>query len=162
MKTIVLTAILVFFCGITDSLAQQRIAVLPFRNMDHTIKYNVWSIELADSLRNAIAAHEPGQTSFVIVPPDSVEMAIAELNLDPTNPQFESDMWKAVRSLGVAKVVQGNFQLRGERVLMACYVYDLESMLADHVNQAKDLFKTPTTYLDAVIPMLNKIYPGLK
>lgn len=146
----------------TYAQSQIRIAVLPFRNMDHDIKYNTWCLEFADSLRTALAPSDASATSYTIVPADSVEMAIASLNLDPTNPQYESDMWKAIRGLGVQKAVQGNFQLRGERVLINCYIYDMESMLADQTNMAKDLYKSPTTYLEAIRPIVKRISPGLK
>ncbi|MBC8124569.1 MAG: hypothetical protein H7X70_02440, partial [Candidatus Kapabacteria bacterium] len=89
-------------------------------------------------------------------------LAIAELNLDPTNPQYESDMWKAIRMLNVTKAVQGNFQLRDERVLINCYVYDMSTMLSDNTHQAKDLFKSKTTYLETIRPIVKRIYPGLK
>lgn len=148
--------------ALVPSMAQQRIAVLPFRNMDHDIKYNTWSLEMADSLYKALGAVDPQQKDFVLVPPDSIEMAIAELNLDPTNPQYESDMWKAIRTLNVTKAVQGNFQLRGERVLINCYIYDMASMLADQTYQAKDLYKGTTTYLETIKPIVKRIYPGLK
>ena len=148
--------------GTVVASSQTRIAILPFRNMDHDIKYNVWCMQFADSLRNALQAQDPSEGSYHIVPSDSVDMAIAALNLDPNNPQYESDMWKAVRSLGVRKAVQGNFQLRGERVLINCYVYDMESMLADQTNQAKDLYKMPTTYLEAIRPIVKRITPGLQ
>jgi len=152
----------VLFAGFVAAPSQVRIAVLPFRNMDHDIKYNLWCIQFADSLRTALNAADPSGATYHIVPADSVEMAIADLNLDPTNPQYESDMWKAVRGLGVRKAVQGNFQLRGERVLINCYVYDLESMLADQTNQAKDLLKSPTTYLEAIRPIVKRITPALQ
>lgn len=162
MKRLTLLFLFTMIVGAASALAQSRIAVLPFRNMDHDIKYNMWCLQFADSLRNALLAQDPGGAAYYIVPPDSVELAIAALNLDPTNPQYESDMWKAVRSLGVKKAVQGNFQLRGERVLINCYVYDMESMLADQTNQAKDLYKLPTTYLEAIRPIVKRITPALQ
>ena len=148
--------------ALAPGFAQQRIAVLPFRNMDHDIKYNVWSIEMADSLHKALLATPGHGVDFVLVPSDSIELAIAELNLDPMNPQYESDIWKAIRLLNVTKAVQGNFQLRDERVLINCYVYDMSTMLSDNANQAKDLFKSKTTYLETIRPIVKRIYPGLK
>jgi TolB-like protein len=162
MKRLILLFLLTFIVGAAAASAQSRIAVLPFRNMDHDIRYNVWCLQFADSLRSALLAQDPSSATYYIVPPDSVELAIAALNLDPTNPQYESDMWKAIRSLGVKKAVQGNFQLRGERVLINCYVYDMESMLADQTNQAKDLYKMPTTYLEAIRPIVKRITPALQ
>lgn len=147
--------------GALTTAAQQRVVVLPFRNMTHDIKYNTWNYQFADSLRSALLESDPAASSYTIVSPDSVELALADLNLDPNNPQYESDMWKAVRNLKAQKAVQGNFQLRGDRVLINCYVYDMESMLADETNQAKDIFKTPTTFLEAIRPIVKRIRPGL-
>ena len=145
----------------SDLCAQVRVVVLPFRNMSHDIKYNAWNYQFGDSLRAALVEADPEAREYVIVPSDSVELALADLNLDPNNPQYESDMWKAVRNLGARKAVQGNFQLRGERVLINCYVYDMESMMADATNQAKDIYKSPTTFLEAIRPIVKRIRPGL-
>jgi TolB-like protein len=145
----------------SDLCAQVRVVVLPFRNMSHDIKYNSWNYQFGDSLRAALVEADPEAREYVIVPSDSVELALADLNLDPNNPQYESDMWKAVRNLGARKAVQGNFQLRGERVLINCYVYDMESMMADATNQAKDIYKSPTTFLEAIRPIVKRIRPGL-
>ncbi len=162
MKRFTILCCVLTLLGAASAMAQPRIAVLPFRNMVHDIRYNAWSMELADSLFKALSATEGAGKDFILVPPDSMEMAIAELNLDPTNPQYESDMWKAIRTLNVAKAVQGNFQLRDDRVLINCYVYDMTSMLADQPNQAKDLYKSTTTYLETIRVIVKRIYPGLK
>lgn len=158
---LVISAI-VFITASSAAFAQQRVAVLPFRNMDRDIQYNAWSVQLADSVYKALRQHESFGKDFVLIEPDSIEMSIAALNLDPTNPQYESDMWKAVRSLGATKAVQGNFQLRGDRVLINCYIYDMTSMLPDATNQAKDLYKSTTTFLETVRPIVKRIVAGLK
>jgi TolB-like protein len=150
-----------FFALSLAAAAQVRVVVLPFRNMAHDIKYNPWNYQFADSLRSALLETDPSGSTYQIVPADSVELALADLNLDPDNPQYESDMWKAVRNLKAQKAVQGNFQLRGDRVLINCYIYDMESMLADATNQAKDIYKSPTTYLEAIRPIVKRILPGL-
>lgn len=160
MKVLV-SIMIVLACVTTDALAQIRVVVLPFRNMDGEISLNTWSYELADSLRSSILAKDPAQTTFMLVDQDSVEMAISELNLDPSNVQYESDVWRAMEKLNVDRVVQGNFFRRGERVLMNAYVYDVEFKMADPEFQAKDIYKTATTYLDAVSTMTKKLYPAL-
>lgn len=163
MKLVHLVATAVVLLTAAASVAaQQRVAVLPFRNMDRDIQYNAWSVQLADSVYKALRQHENFGKDFVLIEPDSIEMSIADLNLDPTNPQYESDMWKAVRTLGATKAVQGNFQLRGDRVLINCYVYDMTSMLPDATNQAKDLYKSTTTFLETVRPIVKRIVAGLK
>lgn len=161
-RLMILVGALLLLLGGSTAYAQQRVAVLPFRNMDRDIQYNAWSVQLADSVYKALRVHEGFGKDFVLIEPDSIEMAIAALNLDPTNPQYESDMWKAVRTLGATKAVQGNFQLRGDRVLINCYIYDMSSMLPDGTNQAKDLYKSTTTFLETVRPIVKRISPGLK
>ncbi len=154
----------VFICGITLAVtlsAQIRVVVLPFRNMDGEVSLNVWSYDLADSLRTELLQVQPDQTTFVIVPADSVELATSEFNLDPTNPQYESDVWRAVEKLNAHRVVQGNFFRRGSRVLMNAYVYDVEFKMPDPEFQAKDLYKTPETILDIVPVMARKLHPAL-
>jgi len=160
IRTFLLSLTLVLVAAVS-ALAQSRVVVLPFRNMDGEIRYNAWSLELSDSLAKSILATDPTQTKFVVIPNDSVEMAISELNLDPTNPQYQSDVWKAVKRMGAVMVVQGNFFLRGERVLMNAYVYDMATRMAHQTCFAKDIYKTPTTYMEAVPVMVKKLYPAL-
>lgn len=143
------------------TVAQIRVVVLPFRNMDGEIALNAWSYELADSLKKKILETDPTQTVFVMVAQDSVEMAISNLNLDPSNVQYESDVWRAMEDLHVDRVVQGNFFRRGPRVLMNAYVYDVEFKMADPEFQAKDIYKSETTYMSAVPTMAKKLYPAL-
>lgn len=152
---------LVIVLASVAAIAQTRVVVLPFRNMDGEIRYNVWSQQLSDSLTKDLLAADPVQSKFVVIPHDSVEMAISELNLDPTNPQYQSDVWKAVKGLGAVMVVQGNFFLRGDRVLMNAYVYDMSTRMSHSTCFAKDIYKTPTTYMEAVPFMAKKLYPAL-
>lgn len=141
--------------------AQTRVAVLPFRNMDGAIKFNPWCMQLADSLTKELLAIDPSQNKFIIIPADSIEMAISELNLDPTNPQYESDVWKAVKSLRAERVIQGNFFMQHERVLLNAYIFDPDTKMSDPVNQAKNLYKLPAAILEVIKPMARKLHPGL-
>ncbi len=160
LRTVFFATVLTILGSVTAQ-AQLRVIVLPFRNMDGKIDYNLWQYELSDSLRTVLHEMDPNEEHYHLVDPDSVEMAIAEFNLDPTNAQYESDIWRAVDLIKADKVVQGNFFLRGDRVLMNAYVYDVEYKMADQVNQAKDIYKTPDSYLSAVKKMAKLLYPGL-
>ena len=151
----------IMILGSAQSFAQKRVVVIPFRNIDGQIELNVWRYELADSLRNLLYSMDENEEYYHIVDPDSVEMAISEFNLDPTNVQYESDVWRAVKSLNADKVVQGNFFMRGQRVLINAYVYDVEFQMADQQHQAKNIFKKPDTYMSAVKIMGKKLYPAL-
>ncbi len=154
-------ATIAFACFTGGAFAQTRVAVLPFRNMDGAIKYNPWCIQLADSLTHELLTIDPAQKKFVIIPADSIDMAISELNLDPTNPQYESDVWKAVKSLGAERVIQGNFFMQHERVLLNAYIFDPETKMSDPTNQAKNMYKSPAAILDVIKPMARKLHPGL-
>lgn len=145
-----------------EANAQARLVILPFRNTDGLISYNLWQYELADSLRTALKDMDPTEQFYHIVDPDSVEMAIAEFNLDPTNAQYESDVWRAVERVKADKVIQGNFFLQGERVLINAYIYTVIYKMADQQHLAKDIVKTPTTYLSAVKTIAKKLFPGLQ
>lgn len=142
--------------------AQVRVAVLPFRNMDGKIALNEWSVALRDSIVTSLVASDPESKTFVVIPTDSLEMAISDLNLDPTNPQYESDVWKAVLGMGATYVVQGNFLTEGERVLLNAYVYTAASRMPNSAHQAKNIVKSPTTYLTAVPLIVKRLLPALK
>lgn len=161
VRNCVIVGVLLMIVGPFVASAQKRVIVLPFRNMDGEVAYNPWRYELADSLRTALLGVDPAQKVFMMIDQDSVELAISELNLDPNNAQFESDVWRAVKNLKADLVVQGNFFLRGDRVLMNAYVYSVEFQVANQEHQAKNLYKTPTTYMEAVPIMTKKLYPAL-
>lgn len=139
----------------------KRVVVLPFQNLDGDIKYNLWKYELSDSLRALLQEMDPDEQHYHLIDPDSVEMAIGEFNLDPTNAQYESDVWRAVESLNASHVIQGNFLLRGDRVLINCYLYDVEFKISDRENQAKNIYKKPDSYMTAVPKIATAIHPGL-
>jgi hypothetical protein len=158
----ILTMILVLLAinAITSS-SQTRYAVLPFQNGEGKIDLNVWCYSLQDSVQKLVATLDPEQKYFQIVPADSVEELLAELNLDPTNPQYPTDMWKAVKSLNVEKVITGNFYYRAEKLLINAYVYDVRTKLADPRHQAKNIFKDINDGLSAVPIIVNSLKPIL-
>jgi hypothetical protein len=161
-KTLFVSFILtLLLAGGLDLVAQKRVVVIPFRNMDGLIDLNVWRYELSDSLRLALIDKDPEGKLYHIVDPDSVEMAISEFNLDPTNVQYESDVWRAVELLNADYCIQGNFVVRSGRVLLNAYVYSVEYKMADPEHQAKDIFRKPDDVLSAVALMAKKLYPAL-
>ena len=68
----------------TFAKSQTRYAVLPFQNMEGKIDLNIWSYKLQDSLQKALMKLDPENKFMQIVPADSIEDALAEINLDPT------------------------------------------------------------------------------
>lgn len=143
-------------------VSKTRIVVLPFQNMDGQLELNLVSYQLSDSLNLKLLEDEELSDKIEIVPLDSVEMIMADLNLDPTNPQYPSDMWKAISLLNVSKVVTGNFNVQAERFLINAYIYDVETKLPDPNYQVRDIFKKKEKILEAVGIISRKISEGLK
>lgn len=164
MKKLILFLFILLFSGLFNSAklqSQTRIAVLPFQNQEGKIDLNVWCYQLQDSLQKALIALDSEQKQFQLVPGDSIENLLAELNLDPTNPQYPSDMWKVVSSLNVEKVVSGNFYIRAEKLLINAYVYDVRTKLPDPKHQAKNIFKDVNDGLSAIEIIVHKLKPLL-
>jgi TolB-like protein len=136
-----------------SAIAQTRIAVFPFQNKDGDSKFNVWCFDLQDSLYKALLAEDPESAFVYIVPPDSVEFLLTELNMDPGNPQYDSDMWTVAKQLNVKKVITGNFNYQAERFLINAYIYDVRTKLAHPQYQARDIFKSEE-YIYESIPII--------
>lgn len=160
MKKFILVLFLVI--ATTPLFSQTRVAVLPFQNMDGNIDYNVLCYDLQEALTSALIDADASGEEYYIVPADSVEMVLSELNLDPSNPQYKSDMWKAVQMLKIKKVVVGTFNKQSDKFLINTYIYDVKMRMAYPNNQAKDIFKTREQILEAIPEIVAAIQPGLK
>ncbi|MBK9248134.1 MAG: hypothetical protein IPM69_08500 [Ignavibacteria bacterium] len=141
--------------------AQKRIAVLPFRNMDGNMALNPWCVKLSDSVATGLREADSTHKFYIVVPQDSVAELLASLNLDPMNPQYESDLWKAIAMLHVERAITGNFNIQYGKMLINAYNYDVQTKIPHPTAQAKNLFRTQDKTLDAVPAILNKLLPGL-
>jgi TolB-like protein len=153
------TILLVFSFNIINVFAQPRVAVFPFQNMDGKMELNIWSFKLQDSLTKAMEAINNKGQFFNIVPNDSVEQLLTELNIDPMNPQYPSDMWKVAKILNVQKIITGNFNIQAERFLINAYVYDVRTRLANPKNQAKDIFKAEANIFESIPEIVKELIP---
>jgi TolB-like protein len=164
MKKLIIPSILLFcFIVFSSALtAQIRVAVLPFENADGKMDYNVWSYKLQDSLAKSLQERDTKEEFYRVVPIDSIEALLAEMNIDPANPQYASDMWKVVEKLNCQRVITGNFNVQGGKFLLNAYIYIPEMKLADPRYQVKDVFKDMDKFYEAVPIMCRKLCPGLK
>lgn len=153
--------ILIFIFTSQICFSKIRIVVIPFQNMDGNLELNIVSYQLSDSLNLKLLEDKELTEKVEIVPLDSVEMVMADLNLDPTNPQYPSDMWKAIAMLNVSKVVTGNFNVQAERFLINAYIYDVETKLPDPQYQVRDIFKKREKIFDSIGIISRKIKDGL-
>lgn len=142
--------------------SQTRIAVLPFQNMDGDLSLNLWCYELQDSLTNALLSEDPEENFYRVVPSDSVETLLTEFNIDPNNPQYQSDVWKTIKLLNVKKVVTGNFNIQYNNILINAYIYNVRTRMADPEFQARDIFLEKPEYMKSISIMLPQLIPGLK
>lgn len=156
-------ALLLVLLSETSVSAQERVGVFPFRNMDGQIEYNIWCARLSDSLAIAMQNEDSLHAVFYIVPSDTVAEILAEMNLDPSNPQYESDKWKAAERLGISRVISGNFNIQsGGKMSLNAYIYDVGTKLPDGVNQAKNLYREINKALETIPRMVKKLLPALK
>ncbi len=159
---VVAAFLLVVFSGAWHSLAAQtRIAVLPFRNTHGSMEYNERSYQLADTINAVLTEISRTDESFVIVPPDSVQDVLSTLNLDPTNPQYESDVWRAVESLHVERVVTGSFNIKYGKIVMNTSVFDVTTKLADPSHEARSVYKAYDKTFEAIPVIIKAILPAV-
>ncbi len=142
--------------------AQVRVAVLPFTNMHGDAKFNIWCYNLQDSLAQELQVVDPEEKLIQIVPMDSVESVLAEMNLDPANPQYASDLWLAVEKLNVEYVITGNFKVQAKRFLINAYIYDVVTKLPNVDHQVRDIFKKETCIYESVPIIANTLIKAFK
>ena len=153
-------ALFVLFTFSSQAYSQERIAVLPFRNMDGLISLTPLCTKLADTVATELIKADPQMKFIYVVPSDSVNEVLASLNLDPQNPQYDSDMWKAVAQLKINRVVSGLFNVQGDKLLVNAYVYEVATKLPDPTNQAKNLFKPKDQIMEIIPKLMKKIIPA--
>jgi hypothetical protein len=156
---LVLSAILAFNYQISDS--QKRVVFLPFQNMDGALKLNIYSYKLQDSLSKAFYFLDKDEKYIHIIPLDSIDAIVTQMNLDPTNPQYPSDIWKAVKMVNAEKVVTGNFNILDKRFLINAYIYDVRTKLPNSRYQVKDIFRSEEEIMSVVSEIIDSISAGL-
>lgn len=147
---------------VASATAQTRIAILPFQNMDGNIELNIHCYDLQEGLIEAFKAEDPESEHYYIIPADSIDAALAEINLDPLNPQYESDKWRVVENLKAKQVIFGNFNFDANRLLINAYIYNVKIKLAHPKYQAKNIFKAPEDVKEAIPIIVKKILPAIK
>ncbi len=135
--------------------AQQpsRIAVLPLQNLHGLIDYNALCYEFADSLAKALRKQSSRQ--FTVIHPDTVDLAVLQVNLNPDNPQFLSDRWIVAAKLGADKVVTGTLNVRYGKVFINIAVYDIRTKRAEF--QLRNLYRSQKQYLQLVNQVAQKV-----
>lgn len=151
--------LLLFFISVLNLNSQIRIAFFPFQNKDGDMKFQHWCYDLQDSLYRVFLERDPEGQYYQIVPPDSVELLLTEMNMDPANPQYETDMWTAAKKLNARKVVTGNFNYQAERYLINAYIYDVRTKLAHPQFQARDIFKSEERIYESISEITEALLP---
>ncbi|GAB5466104.1 MAG: hypothetical protein Kapaf2KO_15400 [Candidatus Kapaibacteriales bacterium] len=135
--------------------AQTKVTVLPFSNVSGEIERNIIAYDLQETIY-ALLENQVGE-EVELVPLEEVEFELSELNLDPSNPQYESDLWKAIANLGVKKVLLGSYDHDNGKYLVNAYVYDSRMKLPHPKYQSKDHF----IEIDKVTELSSKIVEDL-
>lgn len=140
---------------------QDRIAVLPFENLDGKLDLNIWSYRLQDSLAKELRKGDPEEYNYRIVPIDSVEIALAELNLDPNNPEYKSDLWRAIDALNVDRVVMGEFLYEDNRFIINANLMIVEFRMPDNRHMVRNIFKSEDKIYESVPMIAKKLRQGV-
>lgn len=140
----------------------EKIAVLPFNNADGLYKNQIWVYDIQDSLAKSLKAADPNQEHYEVISPDEIEDVLAELNLDPSNPQYKSDMWKAAKMLKVKTIITGRFNFEAGNIIINAFIYNVRMKLPHPKYQAKNIFKPEDQVLSAIPIITEKLLPGLK
>ncbi len=159
-KAILIVSIQLLFAFNLSS--QIRIAFFPFQNKDGDMKFQSWCYDLQDSLYLAFLELDPEGKYYEIIPPDSVELLLTEMNMDPANPQYETDMWTAAKKLNAKKVITGNFNYQAERYLINAYIYDVRTKLSHPQFQARNIFKSEERIYESIPEIVDALIPFFK
>lgn len=143
--------------GLLAQTSVPRIAFLPFTNQEGELELNTWCYSLQDSLQKQFAVLDPAEKYYKIIPYDEIEAILSDMNFDPTNPQFASDMWKVVEQLKADYVITGNFVIQANRFLINTYIYDVSLKLPITTNQARDIFVPLDNVLRSIVPISKKL-----
>lgn len=154
--------IFVLLCVVYSLVGQVRVAVLPIKNLDGNMQLLTYSYAIADSLRVLLSAHPEHGKQFSVLPADTMEQALAEFNLDPSSPQFESDLWRGIAKLNCKYAITGSFEITGGRMVLNLYVYDVATKLADQTHAARNLFKAPDKIFEVLPIAVKKLVPALR
>ena len=158
----ILSLLFVIFVISTNLYSKDKVAVLPFVNQDGNLKYEIWCYDLQDSLYKAMESANIDNELYELIPIVDVEMTLAQLNIDPTNPQYKSDIWKAAKELGATKVVTGNFNFQAGRFLINAYIYDTKFKFPDPNYQAKNIFKSEENIYESINEITGFLLPAWK
>jgi len=157
---IIFTIVFIFFISILNLSSKDRITVLPFSNSDGNLEYQIYCYDLQDSLYKMLETIDSDK--FELVPVLEVESVLAELNIDPSNPQYQSDVWKACKMLKANKVITGTFNFEAGKFLINAYIYDVRMKLPNPKYQAKDLFKDPENIFEVIQEIFDSLKPAIE
>ena len=159
MKKTFVLVILSLLCtaGLFAQSTAPRVAFLPFTNQEGELELNVWCYDLQDSLQKRFAELDPEEKYYRIIPYEEIETILSDMNFDPANPQFASDMWKVVEQLNADYVISGNFVIEANRFLINTYIYDVSIKLPVTTHQARDIFVPLDKVMRSIVPISKKL-----
>ena len=155
--------ILIFIATVLNLTAAGKVAVLPFINATGQMSDQEFSYGLQDSLFQILLASTLDSNSTLeLISIDDVEDALAQMNIDPSGPQYKSDMWLAAKKLGAKKVITGIINYSDNRYLINAYIYSVKMKMANPKYQAKNIFKSKEQIYESIEIISEKLLPGLK
>lgn len=147
--------------GAFQNAPKPRIAVIPFQNTDGKMENHILCYQYQEETWKALNALDPNSEHYQLVPADSIDALLAQMNIDPRNPQYLSDLWKSIKLMNVQFVVSGNFNIQSDKILVNAYVFNARTKLPNRQYQAIDIFKDKTKPMEAVPEVIEALKPAL-
>jgi TolB-like protein len=141
--------------------AQDRIAVLPFSNLDGKEEMNQYCQMFQDSLIKYFIDGDVEEFNYRIVPADSIQIMLDQIGTYPEKPSYQDDLWGVIEKLGCKRAVIGELMMNGNKMVVNVSVYDVEMRLPLPGHQIRNLFATPDK-LSLLYPRIcKKLRPGI-
>ena len=126
-KKLLLAALLVLQPGTMNVIAQQRIAVLPFKNISGDKQFDWLADGFCETLTSAFA--QIGR--FIVVERSQIERIMQEQDFQMTDYADESKVVEIGKILGVEKMVIGSFQVFAGNINVSTRVVDVRTGQVD-------------------------------
>jgi TolB-like protein len=151
MKKFLTSIIILILLSGTYLLSQEprRVAILPYQNMDGNLELNIWNYTMQEKLAEQLMERDPDEFNYKIISIDSIEMVLAQYNLDPNDPEYETDMWNAVKDLQAEYVITGNFIKSENRLIFNTNIIHVKYKLPLSKYKSKDISITIPDDIDS-------------
>ncbi len=153
--------LLVVILATVSMHAQDKIAVLPFTNLDGKEEINEFCQMFQDSLIAHFKAGDPDELNYTIISADIIAKELDAIGTYPTKPSYQDDLWGVIEKLGCQRAVMGELMMNGKKIVVNVSVYDVELRLPMPKHQIRNLFAPPERMSSLYPRIAKKLRQGI-